>query len=75
MGEPIEITGYKGRKFRLALDWYAADENGRGGKVVWVMPDAVLEGRVIGVIPKTGPGYELRESMISFTAPPDDVED
>lgn len=70
----VVVTGYKGQKYTLHLGDHVADENGRGGKAVWIAFDTTLKEYVIGAMPSSGPSYELRGSQISFVAPPDPEE-
>lgn len=67
----ITITGYKGQRHQIGVDWHAVDEDGRGGRVVTINFDNGLSEYIFGVMPSSGPVCELRASRISFTAPPD----
>lgn len=68
----VKLHGYNGVEYEIDHDYFIADYEGRGGKVVWVRFDPELDEHIIGAVPSSGPTYELRESMISFVAPPDE---
>lgn len=68
------INNYKGVTTYIYEGDFAADINGRGGEVVWAHFDKTLHETVIGVVPATGPSYELRESLVSFVSRGDDDE-
>lgn len=67
----VKVIGYKGQEWMIEVGGYAADENGRGGKVIWITWDMQLNEYVIGAVPANGPSYELRGSMISWASPSD----